>query len=233
MSDLQVWEYWEGPMPAYIELCVDTVRRHHPSARLLDRAQFDALWEADRDVPVEQLGAPHRADFVRAYLLHHHGGVWLDSDFVLLRPLDELARLPAEVTFAGYRNDGAEFTNNLMFSRPGDPVLAGCYARVCEHLRAGRRIDWLEIGAYALAPAIAANHGAVHELDAALVCPIPWHQMGRFERPGDAGDLAAEWRWGVMLSNNTATDSLRARTREELLSGDTLLGDLLRRALLN
>ena len=72
---------------------------------------------------------------------------------------------------------------------------------------------------------------AVHELDEALVCPIPWHQMQRFEQPGDAGDLVAEWRWGVMLSNNSATDGLRARTREEMLSGDTLLGDLLQRAL--
>jgi hypothetical protein len=33
-----------------------------------------------------------------------------------------------------------------------------------------------------------------------------------------------------MLSNNSATDDLRARTRDVMLSGDTLLGDLLRRA---
>src|SRR5438477_3393650 len=130
-------------MPGYVELCVETVRRHYPEARVLDRAGFDELWEVDRDVPIDHLVPQNRADFVRVYLLRHHGGLWLDSEFVLLRPFDELAGLPPEITFAGYRIDSGDFTNNVMYSRPGDPVLRDCYARVCEHLRAWRPITWL------------------------------------------------------------------------------------------
>ena len=123
MTEIRVWEYWEGPMPGYVELCVETVRRHYPEARVLDRAGFDELWEVDRDVPIDHLVPQNRADFVRVYLLRHHGGLWLDSEFVLLRPFDELAGLPPEITFAGYRIDSGDFTNNVMYSRPGDPVL--------------------------------------------------------------------------------------------------------------
>ena len=51
-----------------------------------------------------------------------------------------------------------------MCSRPGDPVLEGFYARICDHLRGWRPISWLEIGSHALAGAIAAHTGSVYEL---------------------------------------------------------------------
>jgi hypothetical protein len=218
-------------MPDYVGLCVETLRRHYPDARLLDGPGFDALWEHDRDVPIGHLGPHHRADFIRAYLLHHHGGLWLDSDFVLLRPFDELAELPAEVTFAGYREDGGDFANGLMFSRPGDPVLRHLYATVCEHLREARPINWLEIGSGALRGGIESHSEAVHELDAELVCPIPWHQAARLEAPGSAEALITPERWGVMLSNASASEQLRQKSREAVLHEDSILGDLLRRTL--
>jgi hypothetical protein len=218
-------------MPGYIELCVETVLRHYPEARLLDSSAFDSFWEFDRDVPVGHLVVQHRADFVRAYLLYHHGGLWLDSDFVLLRPFDGLTELPPEATFAGYRVDGGDFANNLMFSKPGDPVLRDLYSRVCEHLREGRPITWLEIGSDALRTATEDHPNSVFELDAELVCPIPWHQVRRFEAPGEADVLDASERWGVMLSNNSFSDELRRKPRDEVLRDHTVLGDLLRRAL--
>ena len=226
----QVWMYWEGPLAPYLELCIATVRRHHADLRVLDRAGFDELWSEDRDVPIDQLGPHHRSDFVRAYLLRHHGGLWLDTDFVQLRALDALLELPGEVTFAGYRQ-GDAFTNNLMYSRPGDPVIHDCYSRVCTHLREGRHIDWLEIGALALTPAVESNRGSVHEIDPDLVYPIPWYESERFESPGDAGWLAQPHRYGVMLSNNSLSDGWRRQGRDEVLRGGSLLGELLRRAL--
>jgi hypothetical protein len=231
VAELQVWQYWEGPMPGYVELCVETVRRHYPAARLLDRAEFDTLWTADRDVPIEHLAAANRSDFVRAYVLRHHGGIWLDSDFVLLRRFHELDELPESVTFAGYRVDGGDFTNNLMYSRPGDAVLAELYSQICEHLRRGAPIRWLEIGSVALRPAVWAHRDSVWELSADLVCPIPWHQSHRFEQPGDARALACAGRCGVMLANHSVSSELRAKPRETVLADGSLLADLIRRAL--
>jgi Glycosyltransferase sugar-binding region containing DXD motif len=227
---MQVWMYWEGPMPPYLELCVETVRRHHPQVSILDPAGFEALWQEDRDVPVAQLGPHHRSDFARAYLLRHHGGLWLDTDFVQLRPLDELLALPEQVTFAGYRQ-AEEFTNNLMFSRPGDPVMRDCYEQVCEHLRAGRAIEWLEIGAFPLTVAVGRHRDVVHEIDPDLVYPIPWYKSALFEAAGDAEALVRPHRYGVMLSNNSMSDTFRRKSRGEVMASDALLADLLRRAL--
>jgi Glycosyltransferase sugar-binding region containing DXD motif len=226
-----VWEYWEGPMPGYVELCIETVRRHYPDVRVLDPASFDELWQVDRDVPIDHLLPQQRADFVRVYLLHHHGGLWLDGDFVLLRPFDELAELPPEITFAGYRVDGGDFSNGLIFSRPGDPVLRDFYTNVCERLRERRPIGWYEIGATALKPAVEAHPEAVFELGPDLVSPVPWHQVRSLEEPGDAAALVAPGRWGVILANATSSAELREKTRDGVLGDGSVLGDLIRRAL--
>lgn len=226
-----VWLYWEQTLPPYLELCLETVRRHHPDAVLLDRASFDALHHADRDLPIDVLGPHHRADFIRAYLLRHQGGLWLDVDFVCLRPLDELFDLPDPVGFCGYRVDQGGVSNAFIWARPGSTVAAEFYDRVCSHLREGHRIDWLEIGSLALTPVVDEHPDEVHLLDPDLVSPIPWHQSARFEQPGDAESLADSGRYGVMLSNNSMSADWRARPRDDVLTSDTLLGDLLRRAL--
>jgi hypothetical protein len=43
--------FWERPRRGYIELCLETLRRHYPDVRLLDRAAFEALWTEDSDLP--------------------------------------------------------------------------------------------------------------------------------------------------------------------------------------
>ena len=48
-----VWVYWEGPMPGYIDLCIQTVRSHNPRVELLDRDGFDTLFRDDRDLPID------------------------------------------------------------------------------------------------------------------------------------------------------------------------------------
>lgn len=217
-------------MPPYLELCIETVRRYHPQVQVLDPASFDALWQEDRDIPTAQLGPHHRSDFARAYLLRHYRGLWLDTDFVQLRSFDELFALPEHVRFAGYRQ-GDSFTNNLMYSRPNDPVIGDCYDRIREHLREDRPIEWLEIGAFALTPAVESHRDVVHEVDPDLVYPVPWYESARFEAPGDADALVQPHRYGVMLSNNSLSEDWRRKSRDEVTSGDSLLGELLRRAL--
>jgi hypothetical protein len=182
-------------------------------------------------VPITQLGLQQRADFIRAYLLTHYGGVWLDSDFVLLRPLNDLRAVPEPYTFCGYRQEDGRIANNLLFSRPGDRVLADLYERICAHLRAGREVWWSALGQHALNPAINAHPDVVRLIDRELVCPIPWHQHERFEVPGDAEDLVRSPRIGVMLFNAMMGARWGDRSRDDVLAGDSVLGDLLRRAL--
>ena len=51
------------------------------------------------------------------------------------------------------------------------------------------------------------------------------------EEPGDAEALTAPQRYSVTLANKSMSDSLRRTGRDDVLTVNTLLGDLLRRAL--
>jgi hypothetical protein len=68
-------------------------------------------------------------------------------------------------------------------------------------------------------------------IDPELVYPIPWHKAYRYEEPGTAEALVEPPRFGVMLSNNSLTEDMRSTSRDGVLHGDSLLGDLIRRAL--
>ena len=65
---LRVWQYWEGPQPEYIGLCLETVRRHEPDAVLLDPQAFAEIWRHDRDLQIDGIGPHYRADFIRVYV---------------------------------------------------------------------------------------------------------------------------------------------------------------------
>ena len=38
-----LWLYWEGPMPSVVDLCVRSIQRHNPSAKLIGPADVEAM----------------------------------------------------------------------------------------------------------------------------------------------------------------------------------------------
>lgn len=73
------------------------------------------------------LAFPHaiqRADAIRPLWLKKHGGVYMDLDFVLQRPLDELFAGPDSVDayFVRSGNISQTLTNSFMASKPGAAV---------------------------------------------------------------------------------------------------------------
>src|SRR5438067_12216062 len=82
-----IWLYWEGPQPAYISLCCQTVFAHNSNVMVLDRTSFDHLFTHDRDIDIDALSLNHKSDFIRAYLLKHYGGLYVDADCVVMQDL--------------------------------------------------------------------------------------------------------------------------------------------------
>ena len=76
----KLFTFWEGPMPAYIDLCLRTWKR--PFTLLT----YDNLHEYT-DIRIEQyLGftLPQIADAVRVHVLRDQGGYWMDADTIML-----------------------------------------------------------------------------------------------------------------------------------------------------
>jgi hypothetical protein len=238
MSTLPIWLFWEGPCPPYIALCLDIVRAHHPEARILDQRQFDSLWRHDRDLDLSDLGLHHVADFARAYLLAHEGGLYIDADCLLMRPLHPLLEAAAAHGFVGYREPDGYMSNNFIAASAESAVARDLYARIVARLREGTPLEWLDIGSAQVDKAIAACGRDALLLATSTVMPLGWQDSPLLaERGSDEehrGRLAADC-WCYMLSNNTIksrpqTEHFMTMERGALLADDSFLGFLMREA---
>ena len=133
-ADLPVWFYWEGKRPAWIEACHQTIIANAPTARFLTPETFDELWQTDRDIDISRLYVAHRADFIRAYLLAHFGGFWLDADCVLMKDFNPLLESLGEFDFIAHRERNGLFTNDLIGAKPESKIAREFYDNVCQTL---------------------------------------------------------------------------------------------------
>ncbi|ALD62155.1 Glycosyltransferase [Mollivirus sibericum] len=79
----------------------------------------------------------YKVDAIRYFILHAYGGVYMDWDVELLRPLDHLVDSYDPVADGGHvailvksRNWGKHISNFVMASTPGHPFFASCIARL-------------------------------------------------------------------------------------------------------
>lgn len=120
-------QYWTGaPMPAAFSEFAAGWRRLHPrwEYRLWGDGDLPSLRNRDlfdhADELCGDLAGQLRADIVRLELLWEFGGVWIDTDFECLRPIDEL--LDGVECFAAWVTD--EWLNNaIMGAEPGHPFI--------------------------------------------------------------------------------------------------------------
>ena len=228
-----VWLYWEGPLPPWIAECQRTAAAHAPDVRLVTPEEFDRLRDVDRDIDLSGLCVAHRADFIRAFLLARHGGLWVDSDCVVMRRLEPVLELLARYDFVGYKERQGHVANNFMGAPPGSRIAARYYRRVCSLLRSKRRLDWLTLGSYALTETIAEVGAPWHRLAVEQVQPVCWSRPEVFFQTGDDEEHARLFNdraYCYMLSDNMARGYAAEHEGADLLAPGTFFRYLLRRA---
>ena len=238
-DDGTLWLYWEGPCPPYVRLCLRSILRHHPDAVLLDRSGFERLRTTDRDVALDRLSPNHVSDYVRAWLLAHRGGFYVDLDCILLRPIAPLFPLAAVHGFVGYREAQGYMSCNFMGARAGSAVAADHYLRVSGRLREGGTLRWLDLASTPMDQAIAAAGEDALILPTRSIMPVAWNESARLLARADDSAHAAhlpEASWCAMLSHHAiaadpATRHLARQTEHALLADRSFLAFLLRRGL--
>ena len=121
----RVFTFWEpkSAMPGYVRLCLETWRNCLPGREVvvLDYGSLgDWLTPAERDAVLwKGMTFAMQSDCIRCAVLKRHGGIWLDADTVLTRPLDRrFAR--ADVTMIARRMNG-KLVNYGAFIRAARP----------------------------------------------------------------------------------------------------------------
>jgi len=234
-----IWLYWEGLKPPYISLCVKTVFAHNKNVVLLDRASFDHLFTQDRDIDIDPLGLVHKSDFIRAYLLKHYGGIYIDADCIVLRNLSDVLDMTQQFGFVGYRDPFGYMSCNFMASKMNGEVITEFYNRVCSAVRSKRRLEWLDIGSVPMDDVIACYKDRSFLLPTESVMPLSWNESEKLCVQRDDEEHEQYFRHDAfcyMLSNNTIksrdeTRILYHMTENQLLSDRYFISFLFRRSL--
>ena len=77
---MKVFTFWEGKMPGYIKLCMDTWKIPYTVLN------YDNVLDyTDIDIErTKRFTLPQIADCVRAHVLRDQGGYWLDADTIMI-----------------------------------------------------------------------------------------------------------------------------------------------------
>jgi len=87
-----IWMCWTGrnAMPAHLQLCLRTIRRNSGLPVVLVTPDNLLEYVPDPHPAYPFLHLAHRADYLRCYLLHNYGGIYLDCDTICLQSLAPL-----------------------------------------------------------------------------------------------------------------------------------------------
>lgn len=78
---MNIFTFWEGTMPDYIKLCMDTWKFDY------ELITYDTLYKyTDFEITdiLKKFSLPKIADCIRAHVLRDNGGYWLDADTIII-----------------------------------------------------------------------------------------------------------------------------------------------------
>jgi hypothetical protein len=231
---LPVWMYWEGECPAWIRECQKTIFAHAADVRLLSSEQFDKLRDLDRDIDLSHLRVAQRADFIRAFLLSKYGGLWIDSDCLVMRSLQPVLNLLDRYDFVCHRERQGYISNGFIAAKAGSRVAAAYYQRICEVLRSGQPLGWLTLGSESLTEALRVADAPWYELECEMIQPICWSDQGAFFNIGKKTQHERTFNQRAicyMLANESLQRYLATHQAPDLLNEETFFSFLLSRAL--
>ncbi|CAE7945221.1 unnamed protein product, partial [Symbiodinium necroappetens] len=139
-----LWEYPSGA-PTYVRLNIESWRRHsHGRCGEPIFLNEKNLREYIPDLPEEYFKLPYQAcksDVVRYAVIYHHGGIYMDTDFLVVQDLDPVIDVLNMdlVSYSGSNPRGKEcpasFSSNFLGGRKGSRFHKAVYDAQIEKMR--------------------------------------------------------------------------------------------------
>eukprot|EP00929_Paragymnodinium_shiwhaense_P069934 TRINITY_DN35345_c0_g1_i1.p1 TRINITY_DN35345_c0_g1~~TRINITY_DN35345_c0_g1_i1.p1 ORF type:complete len:385 (+),score=68.82 TRINITY_DN35345_c0_g1_i1:79-1233(+) len=239
-----VWMCWTGnnEMPPHLQLCKRTIERNSGLPVIVITPENLLDYVQDPHPAYEHLHLAHRADYLRCWLLHHYGGIYLDADTICLRSLEPLFDELDTFDVVGY--DGSQWGEVIGISDMGPfkPMTEFTelwfnilHAKLQERLPEIQQektdvFYWQEILRDIVVPVSKMQRPRVSQALLAfnpeqehLWSVQPWSQV--------LGRELSEDPHVLILNNAKYGSELKVLTEEQILAGPAVLSQLLRQAL--
>lgn len=159
-----MWLYWDNKNidnknnPAIIDLCYDTVVKHCSNSFEIVRLNKDNIESYIPELKhykkyMTNLIIAHKVDIYRIMLLYKYGGVYLDSDIIVLKNPIEIMNKLNKYDFVGFGCTGFECKNGygkpsnwLLASRPNTNLIGNILNKQLEIIEKNKKLDYHDIG---------------------------------------------------------------------------------------
>ena len=111
-----------GPISAESQKCMESWKKYCPDYKIMawNEQNFDISTNRYVQQAYEAKKYAFVSDYVRLAVLYEYGGIYLDTDVELVRPLDELLELPG---FMGFQTNNEVATGLGFGARKGNSVV--------------------------------------------------------------------------------------------------------------
>jgi len=185
-----VWQFWEtrGQKPKYIDELHQLCMKNAGVDVILTSP--DNIHDYLDDIPDPIMRIPaleHKADMIRTMLIEKHGGMWLDSDALVLHDLNPYFDLLDQHEFVAFCPKGRlgkqtkSAKVNCFLSRPNGTIISGW--RKAQHEKLPKTsFYWTEIGSDLLHPLCVQYHTRRTLIPFEEISPIKWIDWPLFLR---------------------------------------------------
>ncbi|PBC08107.1 glycosyltransferase [Mesorhizobium sp. WSM3859] len=175
---VRVWSYTPDKLEFLLKLGVEV----RGAEDVVPRALFERI--------VAGSEIRYFSDVFRYAVLYEHGGLWMDTDVILLRPFPFQGDHFLNLQWRG-SHKGHFICGNVMYAKPYSRHMRALYEQSIERFYAGQGKDFGDVGPKLLSDYVGSDEGA--ELRSQVFGPmffnsIDWMELDRFEKP--IGELA-------------------------------------------
>lgn len=185
VEPVNVWSYWQGPMPEYIRICIETMRKHCDNFTLLTPNNInDYLFNSPLDIDrCKRLNNPaHLADVYRVAVIFHYGGLWLDCDTIMINPLHAFKKIISSYNdgFFHSRWDDRRVLNGYFYATKNSDLLGEWLTHINRLIKSSSiRNTWTQFGEKILTPLVNSGQFKTIEINRSAFLPInidkiPW-----------------------------------------------------------
>lgn len=244
-----VWIYWENlpghTEPPYIELCRRLLFKSSPGCNIvlvtpqnLRDYLPDLPNRLDKITLKDKPGSPCiaiKCDFIRCFLLEKYGGLYIDSDAIVLKDLGPVFDLFDRWEFVGMRRttDGKRHISIGFYGSRPNGVIITEYAKLLRAMLSERTaFAWADAGATAITPIVDQHLDRCFLFPEQMLHPINASEKWLFlsERQ-PIKPFLSEDPMMFMLFHRMFESEVGQWTEEQLIGGNILLSKVFRHAL--
>ena len=150
-----IWIYWDDlngieNRPYYITLCLNSIKKNTKEYNLIELNKnniyyyLPELKEIEKNINLDKLKLAQKVDLYRIMLLYKYGGLYLDTDTILLKSPDKLYKLLDEYDYIGYgctgnicypKNSYGRPSNSIMLSRKNTELMLNIFNNIINKLQ--------------------------------------------------------------------------------------------------